>query len=180
MDLEGCLKQKWSRIFQNQLQIPTTDPENSKNQKQENYRERLENLIHIQANLIQMAEKQQKKKKESSERQKKKKSTLPVKNRNYRTIPTEIMRAREEWSEIFKVLKEWGLVAKMAKQEDHDLNFLHRPIIIKSTQRATISEKDLKKSAKDFPQQKNIKKESQRGKEEELRLQNLHYRVGNP
>ena len=63
---------------------------------------------------------------------KKKKSTLPVKNRNYRTIPTEIMCAREEWSEIFKVLKEWG-VAKMAKQKDHDLNFLHRPIIIKST-----------------------------------------------
>lgn len=126
-----------------------------------------------------MAEKQQKKK-ESSERQKEKKSTLPVKNRNYRTIPTEIMRAREEWSEIFKALKEWGL-AKTAKQEDHDLNFLHRPIIIKSTQRATISEKDPKKSAKDFPQQKKyIKKESQRGKQEELRLQNLHYRVGNP
>lgn len=73
------------------------------------------------------------------------------------------MHAREEWSEIFKMLKEWG-VAKMAKQKDHDLNFLHRLTIIKSTQRPTINEKDLKNSAKDFPQQKYIKKESQKGK----------------
>ena len=91
-------------------------------------------------------------------------------------LPTEIMHAREEWSEIFKGLKEWG-VAKRANQEDHDLNFLQR---LESTQRATINEKDLKNSAKDFPQQKYIMKESQRDKQEGLRRQNSHDQVGNP
>lgn len=70
-------------------------------------------------------------------------------------------------------------MAKMAKQEDHDLNFLHRPIIIKVL-REQLSVKRLEEECKRFSTTKNIKKESQRGKEGGAETSNLHYRVGNP